>query len=82
MLYGYYEVVNKKVCCNNTDIWSINGIETVPGESFWVIKVNGNSQNSSSQTQLFDGDSLEIVYMSKQDYESHLSLENWFEEER
>jgi len=81
VLYGYYEVVNKKVCCNEHDIWSINGIETT-SDSFWVIKVNGNSQNYSSQSTLNEGDILELTYLSKEQYENHLALESWIEQER
>ena len=81
VLHSYYRIIQKKVCCNSTDIWAINGVETVPGESFWVIKVNGNSQNYSSQSSLTEGDVLELVYMKKAQYVEHQYLSKWLSEE-
>lgn len=81
VLDSNYDIHHSKVCASQNDIWSINGIPTVPGESFWVIKVNGNSQNVSSQTALFESDVLDLVYMTKLEYQAeHQYLERWLSE--
>lgn len=80
VLAGISDVQLGKVCSSENDIWSINGIPTVKDESFWVIKVNGNSQNYSSQSRLFEGDVLELEYLTKKEYENHKFLEEWINE--
>lgn len=81
VLDSHYKVHNSKVCASDQDIWAINGIPTIPGDSFWVIKVNGNTQNVSSQTALFESDVLELVYMTKEQYQAeHQYLQRWLSE--
>ena|SRR3990167_5726092 len=74
-----YPVKHGVVCCDSRDIRAINGLEIDPyQEKWWVIKINGNMQNSSSQSKLKDGDVAELVYLEKEyNPTAHVRLEDW-----
>lgn len=74
-----YDVKHGLVCCDSRDIWAINGLAVDPyQEKWWIIKVNGNTQNVSSTTKLRDGDVVELVYLEKEFYPTaHVRLEDW-----
>jgi len=64
------------VCCDSRDIKSINGLANDPyHNSWWTIKVNGNSQNYSSHSRLSPGDVVELIYSAGPI--SHRALKDW-----
>lgn len=79
VLESAYVVKHGLVCCDSRDIWAINGLAVDPyQEKWWIIKVNGNSQNTSSQTKVYDGDTVELIYEEKTFYPAtHVRLEDW-----
>lgn len=63
------------VCCDSRDIQCINGLCQDPyHDAWWVIKVNGNSQNHSSHSRLSPGDVVELIYSKKLE---HQALQDW-----
>lgn len=63
------------VCCDNRDIQCINDLCQDPYKNeWWVIKVNGNSQNYSSHSRLSPGDVVELVWTGKIE---HRRLQEW-----
>ena len=76
-----YTVKHGVVCCDSRDIWAINGLAVDPyKEKWWIIKVNGNTQNTSSTRKLVDGDIVELVYMENAlNPVAHIRLEDWIE---
>ena len=78
-LRSVYNVEQGLVCCDARDVRAINGLAVDPHrEKWWVLKVNGNTQNTSSQTVLGDGDLLEAVYLEDEKYATgHVRLEDW-----
>ena len=64
------------VCSDSRDILCIDDICGNPYKgTYWLIKVNGNSQNYSSHSQLQSGDVVELTYTGQTD---HQRLEEWF----
>lgn len=78
-LESVYAVKHAVVCCDSRDIWSVNGLAADPyKEKWWIIKVNGNTQNTSSTRKLSDGDVVELVYMENALHPvAHVRLEDW-----
>lgn len=74
-----YEVRHGVVCCDSRDIFAVNGLAIDPyKEKWWIIKVNKNTQNSSSTRKLSDGDIVELVYMENALHPvAHVHLEDW-----
>jgi hypothetical protein len=74
-----YKVSHGLVCADPRDIACINDLCQDPyKEKWWIIKVNGNVQNYSSQSRLAEGDVLELVYTEKEFYPvAHVSLQDW-----
>lgn len=69
------EVKHGVVCCDNRDVQCINGLCQDPYKNeWWVIKVNGNSQNYSSHSRLSPGDVVELVWTGKIE---HRRLQEW-----
>ena len=63
------------VCSDNRDIQCINGLCQDPYKNYWwVIKVNGNSQNYSSHSRLSPGDVVELFYSGRIE---HRRLREW-----
>lgn len=79
VLEAAYTVKHGLVCCDSRDIWSVNGLAVDPyTQKWWIIKVNGNRQNTSSRTKVYDGDVIELVYEESAGYPaSHVRLEDW-----
>ena len=51
------------VCCDARDVLGIDGVRSDPeADKWWTIRINGNTQNSSSRTKLKDGDKVEWEY--------------------
>lgn len=65
-----------KVCCDVRDITCIDGLcGDLEKGTYWLIVVNGNSQNYSSRSRLSPGDVVELVYLSR--LRPHQTLEDW-----
>lgn len=78
-LESVYEVKHGLVCCDSRDIKTINGLSVDPyQDKWWIIKVNGNRQNTSSRTILKEGDIIEFIYEENPFYGAqHVRLEDW-----
>lgn len=78
-----YTVKHGLVCCDSRDIFAINGLAVDPyQEKWWIIKVNGNAQNSSSTRKLTDHDVVELIYMENATHPvAHVHLEDWVQRE-
>lgn len=78
-LESTYDVKHGVVCCDSRDIWAINGLAVDPyRQKWWIIKINGNTQNASSTAKLKDGDVVELEYKEDAFYPvAHVRLEEW-----
>lgn len=74
-----YKVEHGLVCCDSRDIRGINGLKVDPRkDKWWIVKVNGNRQNSSARTILNDGDIVEWIYDENEGYlPKHIRLKDW-----
>ncbi len=64
------------VCCDSRDIQCIDDLCGDPYKGkYWLIKVNGNSQNYSSHSRLSPGDVVELEFVTGPP--AHLPLKDW-----
>lgn len=78
-LESTYDVKHGVVCCDSRDIWAVNGLASDPyKQKWWIIKINGNTQNVSSTAKLKNGDVVELEYKEDAFYPvAHVRLEEW-----
>lgn len=74
-----YNIQRGLVCCDARDVKAINGLTIDPYTGkWWVVRVNGNMQNSSPRTELKDGDTVEWEYEEAPGSPpAHTRLEDW-----